>query len=83
MPGSAYWPLLSVDEDLAAGDVHPVPGQSQTQLVRGGRISTWGRQEPSEERDGGYGVLLMTAGVKGSLMLAHCPVHSVLIATLH
>lgn len=30
----SYRPLLSVDEDLTAGDVHSVPCQSQTQLVR-------------------------------------------------
>lgn len=30
----SYRPLLSVDEDLTAGDVHSVPRQSQTQLVR-------------------------------------------------
>ena len=79
----AYWPLLSVDEDLAAGDVHPVPGQSQTQLVRGRRISTWETAGNRRRRCGGYGLLLMSSGLKGSLMLVHCPVHLVVIATLH
>ena len=53
VPASAYWPLLSVDEDLAPGDVHPVPGQSQTQLVGGRRVSTWEGRGRAEQRDGG------------------------------
>lgn len=32
-PECTYRPLLSVDEDLTASDVHSVPRQSQTQLV--------------------------------------------------
>lgn len=32
--GGSYRPLLSIDEDLTAGNVHSVPRQSQTQLVR-------------------------------------------------
>lgn len=29
-----YGPLLSIDEYLATGNVHTVPGQCQAQLVR-------------------------------------------------
>ena len=31
-------PLLAIDEDVAAGDVHSVPGQHQVQLVHGAGI---------------------------------------------
>lgn len=46
---SFYRPLLSIDEDLTASDVHPVPSQSQTQLVGSGSVGTWGRREMSEK----------------------------------
>lgn len=44
-----YRPLLSVDEDLTASDVHPVPRQSQTQLVGSGSVGTWERREASQK----------------------------------
>lgn len=31
-------PLLPVDEDFGARNVRPVPGQSQTELLRGGQV---------------------------------------------
>lgn len=46
---SFYRPLLSVDEDLTASDVHPVPSQSQTQLVGSGSVGTWEWREVSEK----------------------------------
>lgn len=40
----SHRPLLSIDEDLTAGDVDSVPCQSQTQLVRSWGVGTWGRK---------------------------------------
>ena len=34
-----FLPLLAVDEDLRTGDIHAVPRQRQTQLLRGRQVS--------------------------------------------
>ena len=40
-----YRPLLPIHKDVTAGDVHSVPGQRQTQLVRGAGILSWKKKD--------------------------------------